>query len=64
MKFGQEVIGLDIEITGAKNNSLIGIRGRVIDESRNSILIKNSKRRRVIKEQITSVLIERNSQYK
>ena len=34
-----ELIGLDIEIVDAQNESLVGIKGVVIDETRNCLII-------------------------
>tara|TARA_Y100000310_G_C20617742_1_gene781561 strand:- start:382 stop:642 length:261 start_codon:yes stop_codon:yes gene_type:complete len=34
-----ELIGLDVEVVGAKNDTLIGIKGVVVDETRNCLII-------------------------
>ena len=53
----KELIGLDIEIAKAANNSLVGIKGRVIDETKNTLLIKTGKgEKRVIKKQATFLI--------
>lgn len=36
----KELIGLDVKIIGSKNRSNIGIKGKIIDETRNSMVIK------------------------
>ena len=35
-----ELIGLDVEILESSNPSLVGIRGRVVDETRNTLIIE------------------------
>ncbi len=52
--FNQELVGAYCEITGAKNASLIGIKGRIINETKNTITIKTVKgRKTAIKRQVT-----------
>jgi len=59
MKFKREIIGLDIEVRGAKNKDLVGVEGKIIDESKNSILIKKGdKKKRLLKDQIKVLLIQ------
>ncbi|ACX72090.1 Ribonuclease P, Rpp29 [Methanocaldococcus vulcanius M7] len=43
-----ELIGLDVEIIDAKNKSMIGIKGKVIDETRNTLKIEKKDGREVI----------------
>ena len=38
-----ELIGLEAEVHDAKNKSLKGIKGKVTDETKNTITIKTSK---------------------
>lgn len=40
----QELIGLDIEVTASKNQSLVGIRGKVVDETKNTLKIDTGKK--------------------
>ena len=48
-----EIIGLPIEIIGAKNPSLVGLKGMIIDETQNTITIKIKKlTKKLIKNQI------------
>ncbi len=49
-----ELIGLEIEVVEAKNKLLIGIKGKIIDERKNILIIENSegKIKKLIKEQI------------
>ncbi len=47
-----EVIGLDVQVCKAKNPSLIGLRGKIVDETKSTITIKqNSKMKKILKEQ-------------
>ena len=48
-----ELIGLDIEVVQAKNSSLIGLKGKIIDETKNTITIrKNNELKKLLKDQI------------
>ncbi len=42
-----ELIGLDIEIVDSSNKSLIGKKGTIIDETRNSFVLKDSNGQRI-----------------
>jgi ribonuclease P protein subunit POP4 len=47
-----EIIGLNVEIVKAKNPSLIGIKGKIVDETKNMITIKqDSEMKNVLKDQ-------------
>lgn len=47
-----ELIGLNTEIVKAKNPSLVGIKGKIIDETKNTITIKQKeKMKKILKEQ-------------
>ncbi|MBU0536385.1 MAG: ribonuclease P protein subunit [Nanoarchaeota archaeon] len=48
-----ELIGLDVEVIGSKNKSDIGIKGKIIDETKNCLVIntKNGEKK-MIKENI------------
>ena len=49
-----EFIGFEIEVMAAKNPSLIGLRGKVIDETKNTLIIKAKEtEKRLLKKQIT-----------
>ncbi|WP_457613927.1 ribonuclease P protein component 1 [Methanocaldococcus sp.] len=43
-----ELIGLKVEIVEAKNKAMIGIKGRVVDETRNTLVIEKEDGREVI----------------
>ena len=49
----QELIGLDITIVDAKNQDLIGLKGKVIDETKNTMTIEqDNKTKKILKNQI------------
>jgi len=41
-----ELIGLDVEVTGSADRSRIGIKGRVINETKNTLVIETGKGRK------------------
>lgn len=48
-----ELIGLSIEITESENESLIGLRGKIIDETKNILTLETKKGiKKIIKSQI------------
>lgn len=56
-----ELIGLDVEIKDSKNESLIGLRGKIVDETKNTVLIetgrgKKKRTKKVLKEQASFTL--------
>ncbi|MFQ5474646.1 MAG: ribonuclease P protein component 1 [Candidatus Nanoarchaeia archaeon] len=49
-----ELVGSEIEVVDASNRSLIGIKGEVVDETRNTIRIKRGDvEKTLLKEQVT-----------
>ncbi len=49
-----ELIGLTITIIKAKNKSLVGLRGKIIDETQNTINIQTANSiKKIIKNKIT-----------
>ena len=49
-----ELIGLEIEVTNSRNPHLIGLKGKIVDETRNMLAIsKNNEEIKLIKDQIT-----------
>ncbi|MEK6816079.1 MAG: ribonuclease P protein subunit [Nanoarchaeota archaeon] len=49
-----ELIGLDIEVVASPNRSLVGKRGKVVDETRSTLTIEEKgKFKKVLKSQIT-----------
>jgi len=50
----QELIGLEIKVDEAKNPSNIGIEGKIVDETQQTLTIKTKKgQKRLIKKNIT-----------
>ena len=48
-----ELIGSMIEVTQSKNNSLIGLKGKVIDETKNTLILESkNKIKKIIKSHI------------
>jgi ribonuclease P protein subunit POP4 len=48
------LIGKKTEVIGAKNKSLVGIKGKIIDETKNTITIQTEKtKKKIIKTQVT-----------
>ena len=47
-----ELIGLEVEIVSSKNKSLVGLKGKIVDETKNTIVIeKGNKEKEILKEQ-------------
>ncbi len=59
--FNQELVGADCEITGAKNASLKGIKGRIINETRNTLTIKTGKGEKTVLKQQVTIMAEINN---
>ena len=49
----RELIGETIEVVGSTNKSLVGFKGKVVDETKNMIIIKNEKMKKIMKNQVT-----------
>jgi len=49
-----ELIGLSAKISKAHNNSLFGLKGIVIDESRNTITLANGERKIVVPKDVVT----------
>jgi len=55
------LIGLHIEVVNSKNKDNIGIKGKIIDETKNMLIIKTKdKIKKMIKNQIYFSIKERN----
>ena len=51
-----ELIGLEIEVADSRNPYLIGLKGKIVDETRNMLVIrKDNEEIKLIKDQITIV---------
>lgn len=49
-----ELIGLNVEIIESKNKSLVGLKGKIIDETKSLLLIQSDKGiKKVLKDQVT-----------
>lgn len=52
-----ELIGYPIEIIDAKNKTLVGIKGTIVDETKNTFKIKTKlQKKTIIKDQITFII--------
>ena len=49
----KELIGSNIEVISSKNKTLIGLKGKVIDETKNTLTIKSDKTKKIIKSHVT-----------
>ena len=60
-----ELIGLNVKIIDAKNKSLIGITGKIIDETKNILFIEtqDKKIKKIIKNQVKILLEYQNKKY-
>ena len=53
-KMNKELIGAAIEIVGSSNTSLVGKKGKIIDETKNTITIQTkNKKEKILKNVIT-----------
>ena len=56
-----ELVGLDIEVTDSRNAHLKGLRGKIVDETRNTLTIQHDdETKRLIKDQITFAAVINN----
>ncbi|WP_456471959.1 ribonuclease P protein component 1 [Methanocaldococcus sp.] len=51
-----ELIGLKVKIVDSKNKSMVGIEGRVVDETRNMLIIETDKKIVKIPKEIATFL--------
>ena len=49
-----ELIGLNVKIVNSKNEKIVGIKGKVIDETKNTLIIANSNAKRRIPKDIAT----------
>jgi len=59
-----ELIGLEAEITNSENKGNAGIKGNIIDETKNTFTIKGKKIWKVIKKQNTFMFKTKNKKIK
>ena len=58
-----ELIGLKMEIINSENKNLIGIKGEIIDETKNTLVIQeNDKVRTILKKQVTLKILDGQKQ--
>ena len=56
--FPNELIGEDIEVIHSKNQSLFGMKGRIVDETKSTlVLASKDARKRLLKNSITIKLL-------
>ena len=57
-----EFIGSSVEIVEAKNPTLLGLKGKIIDETKNSfwVMTKNNERKRLMKKNLRFTIKTRN----
>jgi len=55
-----ELIGSEAEITKSKNKSLVGIKGKIIDETKNTIKIKTKNQEKMILKNHVTIKIDGN----
>lgn len=48
----ETLIGLEVEITEARCKGYIGLKGRIVDETRNTFLLENDRVRRIPKKDV------------
>ena len=44
----QEFIGLDVKIARSRHSNLVGITGKILDETRNTILLLHQNQKKII----------------
>ena len=60
----QEFIGLTIIITQSKNKTLVGLKGKIVDETKNTLTIeKKNKEKKLIKDQIVFEMKYKNQRF-
>ncbi len=49
-----ELIGLNVSVVRSRNRTLVGLRGQVVDETRNTMVIQSRKSRKRLVKNISS----------
>ena len=52
-----EIIGLDTRVAGGANKQLVGFKGKIIDETRNTITIFDGKCKRIVPKDVAILRI-------
>jgi len=50
-----ELIGLDVRVMRSQNRQLVGLKGRIVDETRNTLILKDRDRQFAISKNIVSL---------
>ena len=50
-----ELIGLDVRVMRSQNRQLVGLKGRIVDETRNTLILKDRNRQFAISKNIVSL---------
>ena len=57
------MIGSQIDVVDSKNPTLNGLKGTVIDETRNTLMIQiDNERKTIVKDQIKLIVVTKNDQ--
>ncbi|MEK6936764.1 MAG: ribonuclease P protein subunit [Nanoarchaeota archaeon] len=60
-----ELIGLKMEVIESKNKNLIGIQGTIVDETKNTLVVKTpEKSLTLVKDQVTLKIFKDNHEIK
>jgi ribonuclease P protein subunit POP4 len=49
-----ELVGLDVKVNKSSNKQLVGLKGRVVDETRNMLIIFNGEERKAVPKDIST----------
>ncbi len=58
-----ELIGAGAEVVAAANKSLVGIKGRIVDETKHLLVIENDRERRILKSHATFKITRNNHSF-
>ncbi|MBW2963771.1 ribonuclease P protein subunit [Candidatus Woesearchaeota archaeon] len=62
-KYAEEIIGKTIKVVESKNKSNVGMEGKVIDETKKTIVVKTKKgQKKLLKGNITIMINHKNAQ--
>jgi ribonuclease P protein subunit POP4 len=51
--YKEELIGSTVEVVGSKNQTLIGLKGKIIEETKNTLTIQGESKKKLLKSHIT-----------
>ena len=52
-----EIIGLDTRVAGGTNKQLVGLKGKIVDETRNTVTIFDGKYKRIVPKDVAILRI-------